>query len=242
MKNRTIIGIICVILSITVMFGISPIVNRMASGKMQVVQVTKHIEQGQVITAKDITKVEIGSYGVKDGVIKDEKQIVGKFAASAIAPNINIYPEMLSNTADSAEDVFKTLNGSQQAISITISSFANGLSGKLQNGDIISVISVSNNESIIPAELTYVKVITATTAKGTDSDQLTSKDQSTTDLPATVTLLVNPTQAKLLALYEQNAKIHITLVYRGNSKNADKFLQTQNKVLANVLSVLVNTF
>lgn len=140
MKNRTIIGIICVILAVTVMFGVSPIVNKMASGKMQVIQVTKKIEQGQVITAEDITKLEIGSYGVKDGVIKDEKQIVGKFSASAIVPNINIYPEMLSDTADSANDIFKTLNGTQQAISVTISSFANGLSGKLQNGDIISSI------------------------------------------------------------------------------------------------------
>lgn len=233
MKNRTIIGIICVILAVTVMFGVSPIVNKMASGKMQIVQVTKKIEQGQVITAEDITKVEIGSYGVKDGVINDEKQIVGKFAVSAIVPNINIYPVMLSDTADSANDIFKTLNGSQQAISVTISSFANGLSGKLQNGDIISVITVSNNESIIPAELTYVKVITSTTSKGTDSDQLTPKEDGTYDLPTTITLLVNPTQAKLLALYEQNAKIHITLVYRGSTENADKFIQSQNKMFAN---------
>ena len=211
MKNRTIIGIICVILAVTVMFGVSPIVNKIASGKMQVVQVAKKIEQGQVITVEDITKVEIGSYGVKDGVIKDEKQIVGKFAVSAIVPNINIYPVMLSDTADSANDIFKTLNGAQQAISVTISSFANGLSGKLQNGDIISVITVSNNESIIPAELTYVKVITSTTSKGTDSDQLTPKEDGTYDLPTTVTLLVNSTQAKLLALYEQNSKIHICL-------------------------------
>ena len=233
MKNRTIIGIISVILAVTVMFGISPIINKMASGRMQVVQVTKKIEQGQVITAEDITKVEIGSYGVKDGVIKDEKQIVGKFATSDIYPNINIYSEILSDTADSANDIFKTLNGTQQAISVTISSFANGLSGKLQNGDIISVIAVSNNESIIPTELTYVKVITATTAKGTDADQLTPKQDGTADLPTTVTLLANPTQAKLLALYEQNAKLHLTLVYRGDSKNADKFLQTQNKVFEN---------
>ena len=233
MKNRTIIGIICIILAATVIFGVSPIINKMASGKMQVVQVTKKIEQGQVITAEDIAKVEIGSYGVKDGVIKDEKQLVGKFAVSNIFPNINIYPVMLSDTADSANDIFKTLNGSQQAISVTISSFANGLSGKLQNGDIISVITVSNNESIIPAELTYVKVITSTTSKGTDSDQLTPKEDGTVDLPTTITLLVNSTQAKLLALYEQNAKIHITLVYRGSAENADKFLQPQNNMFAN---------
>ena len=231
MKNRTIIGIICVILAIAVVFGVSPIINKMASGKMQVIQVTKKIEQGRVITAEDITKVEIGSYGVKAGVIKNENQIVGKFAVSDIIPNINIYPNMLSATANSSEDVFKTLNGTQQAISVTIPSFADGLSGKLQNDDVISVIVVANNDSTIPAELTYVKVITATTSKGTDSDKLATKNDGTADLPATVTLLVNPTQAKLLALYEQTSKIHLTLVYRGSKENADKFLQAQDKIL-----------
>jgi len=205
----------------------------MASGKMQVIQVKKKIEQGQAITSEDLIKIEIGSYGILDGVIEDEKQVIGKFAESAIVPNINIYPNMLSDTADSADDIFKTLNGTQQAMSVTISSFANGLSGKLQNGDIISIIAVSNNESMIPSELTYIKVVTATTSKGTDSDQLTPKEDGTNELPATVTLLVNPTQAKLLALYEQNAKIHLTLVYRGDDQNADKFLQTQNKTFAN---------
>ena len=78
---------------------------------------------------------------------------------------------------------------------------------------------------------TFVKVITATTSKGTDSDKLAPKNDGTADLPATVTLLVNPTQAKLLALYEQTSKIHLTLVYRGSKENADKFLQAQDKIL-----------
>ncbi|HAN20484.1 MAG TPA: pilus assembly protein CpaB [Clostridiales bacterium] len=232
MKNRTIIGILCIILAVTVMFGISPIINKMASGKIKDVQVNKKIEQGQLITAADITKVEIGSYGVKDGVIKDEKQIVGKFATSDIYSNINIYSEILTDTADTADDIFNNLNGIQ-AMSITISNFANGLSGKVQNGDIISVIVVDESKSSIPVELTYVKVITATTSTGTDSDQQAKNENGTYDLPATVTLLVNQAQAKLLALYEQNSKMHLTLVYRGDTEGANKFLQVQNEVFVN---------
>jgi len=237
MKNRTIIGIICVILAVTVMFGVSPIVNKMASGKIQVVQVTKKIEQGQLITAEDITKVEIGSYGVKDGVIKDEKQIVGKFAVSTIIPSINIYPEMVKTTADGADDIFKTLDGTKQAISITIENFGNGLSGKLQNGDIISIIVIEENKSSIPAELTYLKVITTTTAKGMDSDNATKNDDRTVDHHTTVTLIVNSAQAKQLALYDEKAKLHLSLVYRGNTETANKFLDAQNKVLANQVNV-----
>ncbi|HCA28637.1 MAG TPA: pilus assembly protein CpaB, partial [Ruminococcaceae bacterium] len=80
-------------------------------------------------------------------------------------------------------------------------------------------------------ELTYVRVITTTTAKGTDSDQLTTNEDGTTDLPATATLLVTPAQAKLLALHDQKAKIYLTLVYRGDADTANKFLEAQNEVL-----------
>lgn len=232
MKNRTILGIVCIILAAVVMFGVSPVINRMVAEKLTVCQVNKDIKQGHVITATDVTKVEIGGYGVKGGVIKDENQLVGKYAKSDIYPNINLYPDMVTEKADSAEDVFKSLDGNKLAISVTIPSFANGLSGKIQNGDIVSVIAVTNSGSTIPAQLTYVRVITATTSKGMDADHTSSKDDNSNDMPATVTLLVNPIQAKLLAGYDQNAKIHLALVYRGSDENATKFLAAQAKIFS----------
>ena len=230
MKNRTIIGIFCIILAVTVMFGVTPIVNRLAEKKVDIVRVTKDISQGQKITADDIKIVTVGGYNLPGDVIKTSKSVIGKYAVCDIKADDYLLPSKLSGTADSASDVLKTLDGTKQAISITIPSFADGLSGKIQNGDIISVIVVSNGESTIPAELTYMKVITTTTSKGIDNDQSTSKTSSTSDLPSTVTLLVNSAQAKLLALYEQNSKIHITLVYRGSVEKANQFLQVQDKV------------
>jgi pilus assembly protein CpaB len=227
MKNRTVSGILCIILSFGVMFGVSPFINRITSEKITVCQVNRKISQGQMITVDDIVKVEIGSYGVKEEVIKNEEQLVGKYAKSDIYPNINIYPEMISDKADSADDILKSLNGKQIAMSISISSLANGLSGKLKSGDIVSVIVIEGNESIIPAELTYVKVITATTSKGVDIDRI---NEDTGELPSTVTLLVNPEQAKLLAKYEQSGKIHLALVYRGDKETADRFLDAQNRI------------
>lgn len=80
MKNRTVLGILCIILAIGLMFGVSPFINRITSGKITVCQVNRKISQGQMITVDDIVKVEIGSYGVKEGVIKNEEQLVGKYA------------------------------------------------------------------------------------------------------------------------------------------------------------------
>ena len=151
MKNRTIIGIICIVLAAAIMFGLTPLVNTIASGKIEVMQVLRRIEPGQAITAEDIAKVQIGSFGIKDTVIRDEKQLIGKYSAVTIVPDNCIYPDMISEQSDSADHVFRQLNGSQIAISITISTFANGLSGKLQNEDIVSAVIVSENESAIPA-------------------------------------------------------------------------------------------
>ncbi len=230
MKNRALIGIICIVLAIAVMFAISPLVNKLSAEKVNTYQVNKNIEQGQIITSEDVVKTTIGAYGVLEGYITAENQLIGKYAKSDIYPNVNIYPAMLSDKADSADDIFSSLDGTKVAMSITIPSFANGLSGKLQNGDIVSVVVTKDTGSTTPAELTYVKVITSTTSKGTDSNEIVPNEDGTTDLPSTVTLLVNPTQANLLGGFEQTAKMHLTLVYRGDDENSDKFLAEQEKV------------
>jgi len=232
MKNRTILGLICIVLAITVMFGVTPIVSKMSAGKITVVQMNKTIAQGKAITADDIVKVEIGSYGIPATVIRDEKQIVGKYAKTDIYSGINISSAMISNTADSADDILKTLDGAKQAVSVTVPSFAAAVSGKLKNGDIVSIIVTEEKKTTIPSELTYVKVITTTTSKGVDQDKATPNEDGTYETPSTITLLVNSEQAKLIAYYEANAKMHISLVYRGDDATSNKFLETQEKVFA----------
>lgn len=237
-KNRTIVGIGCIILSLVVMFGISPLINKIAAEKQTVYQVKEMIEQGQVITKDDVTKVEIGAYGVKKGMITDSKDVVGKYAKSDIYPNINIYPSMLTDKANSADDVFSTLNGENLAMSLTIPNLASGLSGKLQNGDIVSVVMTDGTGSTIPKQLTYVKVITTTTSAGADNTDVVKDENGNTQLPSTVTVLVNKDQATLLANFEQNAKIHLALVYRGDEETANQFLDAQQKALTEVSNTI----
>lgn len=232
MKNRTLLGLFCIVLAVAVTFGVTPIVSKMSAGKIVVVQVKETIMQGNVITADDIVEVEIGRFGVSDMVIRDEKQVVGKYAKTDLYSHINITPAMLSDNADSADDVLKTLDGTKRAVSITVPNFAAAVSGKLRNGDIVSIMVTKEQNTVIPAELAYVKVITTTSNKGVDQDQAVKKEDGTYDSPATITLLVNTQQAKLLAAYEANAKMHISLVFRGNDTAAQKFLDAQEKVFA----------
>ena len=128
------------------------------------------------------------------------------------------------------------MTGEKRAISITIPSFAGGLSGKLISGDIVSVIAVDYKEqgkTLVPEELQYVEVIAVTDSKGNDDETVTVRPdgEEETELPETVTLLVIPMQANILAELEAEGEIHISLVYRGTAENAQKFISAQEKLL-----------
>ena len=230
MKNRTIIGIVCIVLALVVTFAVAPLVNKLSDSRTDIVRLKSDIVQGHMIQESDIEIVTVGSTGLPANIITKKEAVVGKFAACDLKANTDLLQSMISDKSDSADDVFHTLDGTKQAISITISSFAGGLSGKLENGDIVSLVIFENetNKATIPGGLTYVKVITTTTAEGFDKDELTPNEDGTYELPTTLTLLVNPTQAKMLVEYENRGVIHADLVYRGDSKTAQKFLDAQD--------------
>lgn len=232
MKNRTIIGVICVVAALVLSFAVAPLVNRFSDSRFEIVCVKRDITKGHKITEDDIQTVTVGGYGLPAGVIKDKAAVIGKYAACDMVSEDFILPSKLTDNADSADDVFMNLDGSQVAMSITIQSFAGGLSGKLANGDIVQlIVNTDEDGSFVPNELQYVRVITSTTAKGIDKDELIRNDDGSYELPTTLTLLVDTYQAKLLAEYENNSKIHAVLVSRENEEQASKFIEKQNAIL-----------
>ena len=196
MKNRTIIGIICIVVALVLSFAIAPLVNKFADSRVDIVRITRDVTQGHKLTADDIEIVTIGSFGMPADVITDKDAVIGKYAACDLKKTDFLLPSKISDNADSAADVFMNLDGSQVAMSITIPSFAGGLSGKLTNGDIVRLIAYTEVDgesvSIVPEALQYVRVITSTTAAGLDKDELIQNEDGTYELPTTVTLLVNP--------------------------------------------------
>ena len=57
------------------------------------------------------------------------------------------------------------------------------------------------------------------------------EDGEEQELASTITVLATPEQARLLAELEQTGKLHAALVFRGDSTQAQKFLDEQQKVL-----------
>lgn len=230
MKNRTIIGIICIIVAVIISFVIAPLINNVTSGAVSTVRLNQDVKQGSVITETMLEEIEINKDALSKDSISEKSHIVGKFAASNLYSGDVITKAKLTEDGNTADDVFSSLDGSNVAISVTVDSLASGLSGKLQNGDIVSFIITRNdtNQATTPPQLRYMKVVTTTTADGIDKNEIIKNDDGSFELPSTITVLANNEQAKLLAEYEGTTNIHVALVYRGDKDTANKFLNIQN--------------
>lgn len=68
-QNRTVIGVICILLALVICFGITPLFNRGISQKAEIVRVTKDIHAGELITKDMVTTAEVGSYNLPSGLM-----------------------------------------------------------------------------------------------------------------------------------------------------------------------------
>ena len=69
MKNRTIIGIICMVLAVAITFVIAPVVNNLTSDNTSVVRLAKDVKQGSPITEADVEEVKVKTDTMPNGVI-----------------------------------------------------------------------------------------------------------------------------------------------------------------------------
>lgn len=231
-RNRTVIGVLCILLALIICFGVTPLFSRSASEKTEIVRVTKDIKEGDEITAEMVQTVEVGAYNLPQNLMTDKKEVVGKYATADLAAGDYILSSKLSAVPAAENAYLYNLDGKKQAISVTIKSFATGLSGKLESGDIVTVIVADyqgKGETAIPPELQYVEVISVTASSGYDANTGEVVDEK--ELPSTVTLLVTTEQAKVLAELEQDSELHLALVYRGMPENAAKFIAAQDALI-----------
>ena len=60
-RNRTVIGVLCILLALVICFGVTPLFSRSASEKAEIVRVTADIKEGDEITAEMVQTVEVGA-------------------------------------------------------------------------------------------------------------------------------------------------------------------------------------
>lgn len=53
-KNRTVIGVLCIVLSLIICFAVTPLFNQSISEKTEIVRVVKPVKVGEEITADKV--------------------------------------------------------------------------------------------------------------------------------------------------------------------------------------------
>lgn len=234
-KNRTVLGIFCIAVSLIICFAITPLVNAGLSKKVTIVRFNQMVQEGEQITKNMVNVVEVGNHNLPENVVRNLADVEGKYLTATVYAGDYILTDKISEEPSAENKYLYNLNGEKQAMSITINTFAEGLSGKLKSGDIVSVIApdyLGSGETVIPAELKYVEVIAVTAKSGYDAntgEQMTEEEEK--ELPSTVTILVRPEQSRLLARLEAEGEIHLSLVFRGDADKASEFIKAQDQVL-----------
>ena len=233
-KNRTIIGAVCIILSLIICFAVTPLFNAGLKAQAEAVRVrAETIPRGALITADMVEVYTRGASGMPATTAKSLDEVVGRYADVELRKNADVDTGWLSPSPLTQYEYLTSLDGSQVAISVAIPTFAKGGSGKVEAGDIIMLFATDPDTGITaqPPELKYVEVLAATQSSGTDKEykgtQDKEEDNPEESLPATVTLLVNTEQAQALANLEETNSLHLAFVYRGARENAEKFLEAQ---------------
>lgn len=240
-KNKIMIGIICILLSFIVFFGLGPTLIGKATQQSTITRVARNIPKNTKITDTMLETVTVGTYNMPVNAVTSRADIIGKYSTMEMRPGDYILKDKLSVTALGADAYLSKLDGKKVAVSVNIKNFANGLSGKLETGDIISLDVVDYGETkqtVCDGDLQYVKLLAATTDSGTDndrSDATKTKDKNSTstksDMPSTLTVLASPEQKQKLEDYNANGTIHAALVYRGSKDQAQKFLTLQDSYI-----------
>ena len=97
LKNRTVLGVICIVLSLLICFALTPLFNRSVSQKTSIVRVIKDIRCGDQITGDMVQTVEVGGYNLPENIMKQADSVIGKYAAADLSPGDYILSSKLTD-------------------------------------------------------------------------------------------------------------------------------------------------
>ncbi len=231
-RNRTFLGSVSIVIALIIAFVLAPIINKNASNneKIKVVVVAEDILKDELITEDMIQELEVVDYNLSDDVIISKKVVVDKYATTDIFEGSYItHKHIVDELVTKQDEYLYEINSGKKAMSITVQDYAKGLSGKLVQGDLVTIYATGfsdDNDTIAPVELSYVEVLAVTSSLGEDKTMTNNLE----DDVATVTFLLTSRQAEILADLEVNSTIHLALAYRGEDEK-ETFLKYQNEIL-----------
>jgi pilus assembly protein CpaB len=234
-KNRMVVAAVCILLALASSFGLAPVFNSLLGARAEVVTVTSDIAAGTLIEKGHLRTVKVGSYGLARDVLTDGESAVGKYALTDLYRGDYLTERKLADSPGAGAKYLSGLDGRKLAFSISLRTFADGLAGKLQPGDIVRVIVTDYGEgkqTLSPPELRYMYLIALGREDAAGGSIMEgSASAGGTEAAETLIFLATPRQTELLADYGAKGHIGIALVYRGSTEAGERLLAQQDEYL-----------
>lgn len=235
--SRSVFGFICLFLALGITFGLSPFLQRVSSARVTIARVSADVEKGAVIPDTAIESVSVGGYNLPENLARVKADVVGKYAVTDLRKGDFLLESKISAEAPVTDAYLVGMPEGKRALSVSVKSFANGLSGKLLAGDIVTAIVLDDNKkAVMPVELRYLKVLAVTLSGGADKrdngEAPAAQEVGKVQTVATLTLLVDAQQACRLAELEAASWTQFALVSRGDREKASLLLAEQDKAIA----------
>ncbi len=205
------VAAICIILAAIIAFFVIPGQNRKKENGIEVIKMKTIIAKGTLIK-EDMLTVKVSSEAPADAVT-DKAYVVGKYAVTDIYPEDFVTPAKLSS--NQSENNFHKVDSrsDKYAVSVSMSRLSSSVSGKLEEGDVVTVFGYSKDNGLISLpELAALEVLAVSGSKG--------EDAASGSVPETVTLLASKAQAAQLITLEQGGEIHLAFAGRGEAAQA----------------------
>lgn len=226
-------GAVSISLGLLIAFAGIPMLKMAVTETEPTVRFAQDVKAGTKVTEDLLTVVDMSPYHLPSDTLHDLQAAVGKYVKTDAVAGDLATVSRFSEGYPGADPQMVGLPEDTVAISISLPDLSQSVSGKLRQGDIVQIFAVEDNNSFqaaAPPELQYVEVLAASYADGSDvqETQDTTVDNTAKDgALSTVTLLANAEQAACLAGLNQNAKLHVALVIRGDDAAKARALEAQ---------------
>ena len=114
-KNRTVLGIFCIAVSLIICFAITPLVNAGLSKKVTIVRFNRQVNEGEEITRSMLDEVEVGNHNLPENVIRNIADVEGKYLTATVYAGDYILTDKISDEPAAENKYLYSLNGEKQA-------------------------------------------------------------------------------------------------------------------------------
>ena len=141
LRNKFLIGILCIIIGVTVGFVLLPKSQEADVNMTKVVRLTQDVEAGAKLEEKMLEIAAIPAESVPEGASSALESFLNRYASSQLYEGDILTTAKVRDTL--VDPVAAAAAKGKQLVSVTVPSLSAGVSGTLQPGDVVSIMVTS---------------------------------------------------------------------------------------------------